>query len=196
MSLSRLQLKLFVADPRATDLSAGVGIFQRWIRDGVLPELMIDVADYSHVHHGPGVLLIGHTSDYGLDMGEGRPGLLYARKRDFVGELAEQLREAFGRLWRAAALLESEPSLQPAWRFRNDEILLRVPDRLHFSNTPAAFATLAPPLRDFLTELYGEPERQPQFDLQQEGSERDPLTVRIRVATAVDAVTLRQRLGI
>ena len=42
---------------------------------------MIDVANYAHVPKGPGVALIGHGTDYFIDEGEGRLGLLYNRKR-------------------------------------------------------------------------------------------------------------------
>ena len=34
--------------------------FHGWIRAEALDELLIDVTDYSHVHHGPGVLLLTH----------------------------------------------------------------------------------------------------------------------------------------
>ena len=42
-------------------------------REHAFDELMIDVADYKHVKHGPGVVLVGDANDYYLDEGEGRP---------------------------------------------------------------------------------------------------------------------------
>src|SRR5258706_10731666 len=75
----RLSVKVF-----ATGASAGpkdaLLVFHRWIQTQRLDELLIDVTDYSHVHHGPGVILIGHGADYGLDQEEGRLGLKYTLK--------------------------------------------------------------------------------------------------------------------
>jgi hypothetical protein len=73
----RLELKLFAEPngvPEARDL---VPVFHGWIRDRRIPhELLIDVADYSHVHQGPGVILVGHRAMYGIDRTDGRPGFL------------------------------------------------------------------------------------------------------------------------
>jgi len=41
----RFGAKIYLEDDKAFDLDAGIGIFHRWIQEGVLDELMIDVAD-------------------------------------------------------------------------------------------------------------------------------------------------------
>jgi hypothetical protein len=43
--------------------------------------LLIDVHDYSHVHHGPGILLVAHEANLSIDEAEGRRGLVYIRKQ-------------------------------------------------------------------------------------------------------------------
>src|SRR5579871_4797500 len=91
----RLQLKFFAADPAAVDLSKFTGIFQRWIQQKPLDDMLIDVADYRHVFEGPGIVLIGHESDYALDVSKGRPGLLFTRKRQRDADLHAQLRNSF-----------------------------------------------------------------------------------------------------
>ena len=52
------------------------------------------MADYAHVPDGPGVMLIGHEADRSLDLGEGRPGVLYQRKRDGEGSLEDRFAAA------------------------------------------------------------------------------------------------------
>src|SRR5688500_840119 len=86
MDAHKLQLKLFVSadSVAAIDVETFVTVYHRWIRDRVLSEMVIDVASYTHVPDGPGVVLIGHAGDYFLDEGDGRLGLLYNRKRGAV----------------------------------------------------------------------------------------------------------------
>ncbi len=52
--IQHINMKIFVKDPSAIHLADAVGVFHHWIRDSVCPELLIDVADYTHVHEGPG----------------------------------------------------------------------------------------------------------------------------------------------
>ena len=80
MQSPKIQVKYFTQEP--VELEHFVPVFHRWIRDRVLDDMVIDVADYAHVHHGPGIVLIGNAVDYFMDQGEGRLGLLYSRKRD------------------------------------------------------------------------------------------------------------------
>ena len=42
-------------------------VLNSWIQKQRLEELLIDVADYLHVHNGPGIMLTGHEADYSLD---------------------------------------------------------------------------------------------------------------------------------
>ncbi|MGC4094191.1 MAG: hypothetical protein QM756_41025 [Polyangiaceae bacterium] len=58
MFSQKVQIKLFASADAHTE--AYVPVFHRWIRENVLNELMIDVVDYSHVAHGPEVVLLGH----------------------------------------------------------------------------------------------------------------------------------------
>ena len=85
-------------------------MFHRWIKQHALPELTIDVANYAHVPKGPGVVLIGHGSDYFMDEGEGRLGLLHNRKRAGLAP-GERLADLARRTLHAAALLERDLAL-------------------------------------------------------------------------------------
>ena len=140
------------------------------------------------MHDGPGVVLIGHASDYYLDLGEGRPGLLYSRKREGPEDPNARLLDAFRRTFSAARLLEESPAL--SLRFETDEVLLSVLDRLDAPNTDQTFAALRPLLERALAGVYGTVP----FEIGREGTEKEPLTVRIRARGAPDVATLLSRL--
>ena len=87
MNVQHINLKLFIANPEAVKLEEFGAVFNNWIQRRVTLELLIDVADYLHVHNGPGILLIGHEADYSLDNRAGRLGLLYNRKAQLDGSV-------------------------------------------------------------------------------------------------------------
>jgi hypothetical protein len=131
-----------------------VTVFHRWIRERELDELLVDVADYSHVKHGPEVVLIGHESDYVIDRGSGRLGLLYAQKRPRIVAGNPWL-AALERALRAAVKLQNEPGPTVPLSFRADEFTLGVADRLAAPNDSVTFERLAPGLRNALDALLG-----------------------------------------
>src|SRR5262245_65938136 len=108
--VERIGVKLYAVDPDAVEPARFIGVFHDWIRRGAVPGLLIDVADYAHVHRGPGVLLIGHEADYALDLGEGRPGFLAQRKRDGRGDLRDRLAGALAGAAQGALEAEAEPA--------------------------------------------------------------------------------------
>ena len=189
MDVQRLQLKIYAQPGFAFDTHRSVRVFHRWIKERVLPEQLVDVADYSHVHHGPHVALIGHGSDYYLDDSEGRAGLLYFRKRAAPAP-HERLKDAFRRCLTAAQLLEREPGFDAAPRFVTQELRLRFVDRLQAPNTEGGYAPLREPLERFLAELYRSPVR-----IVREGTERELLSLRIEAPSAPPLDELVERLG-
>lgn len=183
MAISKFQVKVFAE--RETHAEDYVPVFHRWIRDGVLDELMIDVVDYSHVQDGPVVVLIGHDSDYSLDRGGGQLGLLYANKRKADVTVAR----ALGRALSVAALVAQEAGPKEPIRFRTDELLVRVADRLFAPNTDDTYERLLPELRAALTPLYGENG----FELSRVGAGRELFTVRVRASNPPSFDVLRER---
>jgi len=154
MQSEKLQIKYFAKPNPAFEIEAVVPVFHRFIREHALDEMMIDVADYKHVKHGPGVMLVGDANDYYLDEGEGRPGLLFSRKRHGAGPDG-RLREGFARALRACALLEQAPELAGKLSFATDEILVRLPDRLRMPNDAESFELASRELGPLLDKLYG-----------------------------------------
>jgi len=150
----RIHLKLYLDPSAEPAVDRAIPIFHRFIQERRLDELLIDVADYRHVVDGPGVMLIAHHANYALDATDGRPGLLYARKRPAEGSFGERLRGAFRQLLRAAR--EVEEAGLPGFSPPGDRLAVRIQDRLAAPATDATFAAVEPALRALLAELYGD----------------------------------------
>ena len=191
MDAHKLQLKIFLTPETGSALNLDdlVPVFHRWIKQRALPELTIDVANYEHVPKGPGVVLIGHGSDYFLDESEGRRGLLHNRKR--AGMLpGDRLPDLARRTLHAAALLEKDLALMGKVRFATDELLFRINDRLAAPNTDATFAAVRPELETLAKTLYGAP-----CDLKRVGDAKGLFAVRIKATTRPPLATLLERAG-
>lgn len=188
MDAHKLQVKIFAEPVSGLALETFIPVFHAWIKNQVLKELTIDVANYAHVHEGPGVVLIGHGSDYFVDEGEGRLGLLYSRKR-LAPEPGARVSDAFRRAIHTAALLEKETALK--LKFRTDEWLFRINDRLAAPNTDATFAAARPELEAVCKRLFdGGP-----FEMGRVGSARQLFSVRIKSGGNTPLATLLDRLG-
>ena len=73
--LHRIGIKIASADG-ALPARELVPVFHRWIQTGAVPgHLLIDVADYDHVPEGPGILLVAHEGNLGMDLIGGTLGL-------------------------------------------------------------------------------------------------------------------------
>jgi hypothetical protein len=192
MQSHKLQLKIFTERAEGLSPEVFINVFHGWIKHKLLPELLIDVANYGHVPKGPGVALIGHGSDYFIDEAEGRLGLLHSRKRA-APEPRERISDAFRRALHAASLLEADASLVARGakvRFRTDELLFRINDRLGAPNTDATFAEVKPELEGFCRELFAGP-----CQLSRTGAAKGLLSIKIVSPASSDVTTLLARLG-
>jgi hypothetical protein len=190
MDAQKLQVKLFAEPTPTLKLEAFIPVLHGWIKHRVLPELMIDVANYIHVPQGPGVVLIGDGSDYFMDQGEGRLGLLYNRKRGAPAPKS-RLWDAFRRTIHAALLLEREPAFGGKLTFRTDEWLFRINDRLHAPNDQETWPRIEPELRSFCSELFVGVS----VDIQRVGGPSQLFAARIRPEAKADLPALLERLG-
>jgi hypothetical protein len=191
MDAQKLQLKIFLTpdSARAVSPEAFVPVFHRWIKERLLPELVIDVANYVHVPQGPGVVLIGHGSDYFMDQREGRLGLLHNRKRaGFAPE--ERLTDLARRTLHVAGLLEREPALAGTLRFSPNELVFRINDRLAAPSSDATFASLRPELEGLAARLFSGP-----FELTRVGGPKDLFSVRMTSPSQAPLMTLLERAG-
>ena len=197
MDSVKYELKLFFQDDSDVTLESFIPVFHRWIQTQCLEELLIDVADYRHVHHGPAVVLIAHDAHYVIDVDQGRPGLLYSRRREThrsreaLASVPDRLASVFQCALTACQALEEDPVFAGRLRFRTDELLLRVNDRLLAPNTPEVCDELWRELAPLLASVYGA-----HVDLTQRPEEASRLTVHMRATDAPDIGTLLMRLGL
>jgi hypothetical protein len=122
-----------------------IPVFHGWIQRKAVDGLLVDVADYSHLPHSPGVVLVGHEADRAMDLSEGPLGLLYLRKQAAPGDLRARLRDALRAALESAAILEAD--LGGRLAFRTSALLFLANDRLLAPNDEAAWAALKPELQ-------------------------------------------------
>ena len=167
IDLQHLNVKLLLEGAAALDpavLDAIIPIFHGWIQSRVVlnqdaPELLIDVADYRHVHHGPGIVLIGHEADYAIDTTDGRLGLRYNRKAQLTApdlqtsdkKLVQAIRAALT----AAKHLEEDTRLNGKRHFNGHDIEIFINDRLIAPTNDATRQAFDPVLRQLLARLFG-----------------------------------------
>src|SRR5262245_21540413 len=150
MNIQHINFKIYLENPETVKLEDYATVFNNWIQNQRLEELLIDVADYLHVHHGPGIMLIGYEADYSLDNRAGRLGLLYNRKEQLDGTTQEKLAQAARAALIAAQILEKENGL----KFNGSEVQIVINDRLLVPNTAETFAALEPDLHAFFDRSY------------------------------------------
>jgi hypothetical protein len=137
MQLQHVNVKLLVRNAEAVRLEPLIPVFHNWIEAQNGDELLIDVADYTHVPAGPGIVLIGHEGNYSVDNTDNRLGVRYNRKATFGGSNQECLAQAARAALTACRRLEAEPRLGGSFRFNGQDIEIFVNDRLIAPNNAA-----------------------------------------------------------
>ena len=69
--IQKIDVKIFASQGQDIDPYEFVPVLQRWIQEHLVPGVLIDVADYSHMHNGAGVILVGHEYNLSVDYAEG-----------------------------------------------------------------------------------------------------------------------------
>ena len=151
MEVHRIGIKLFAADPASVRLEDFIPIFHRWIQKQNLPgHLLIDVHDYSHMHEGPGILLVAHEGNFSIDMSDGRPGLMYYRKTPTALSPVEHVTTIVRSALQACRLLEQDARM----RVNMVEFIVIANDRLSAPNDDQTFAELQPALSAALRQIF------------------------------------------
>jgi hypothetical protein len=140
MELEKLSLKLFVEQPNSVPLTDFIEIFHGWIQaaDGVYH----DVADYSHMQAGPGIILIANDANVSIDESGNRRGLLFSQKSRLPGSNQERLRTVLHSALENCRRLEEEPALRGKLRFTVNEAVISLNNRLLGANSQEAFDEL------------------------------------------------------
>ena len=96
MNLQKFGVKLFFNINNSYNIKNFIPVFHSWIQDNLIAEhLLIDVADYSHMEDGPGVMLIAHEGNFSLDHENLQPGMLYMRKTIMPGSFSDRFYAVF-----------------------------------------------------------------------------------------------------
>ena len=147
MELQKINVKVFIAEPNKVPLTDFIDIFHSWIQaaDGVYH----DVADYSHMQAGPGIVLVADDANVSIDETDNRRGLLYSQKSKLSGSNLEKLSTVLRSALENCHRLEEEPELRGKLRFLGSKVEILVNDRLVAPNTSDAFEKIRPEI-DFL----------------------------------------------
>lgn len=188
MELQKLGVKFFVEPPNAVPLTDFIEIFHGWIQatDGIYH----DVADYSHMQSGPGVILVANDANLHIDETGGRRGLLYSRKAPLSGTNQEKLRMVFRLALENCRKLEEEPALRGKLRFTANETAISLNDRLLGSNTEECFQELKREVGPFVKQLFGDAE----VSFERDEDPRQRLNVHLKTSAAVDLRKTLDRL--
>ena len=173
MELQKLSVKIFVQPPDNIPLTDFIEIFHGWIQaDGIYH----DVADYSHMQAGPGIVLVAQHANLHIDETGGRRGLLYNQKAPLAGSNQEKLRTVLRAALENCRRLELEPALKGKLKFSGDEVLVSVNDRWLAPNTGETFQTFKPDLEAAVADLF----RPANFALSHKQDARQRFSVVIR----------------
>ena len=191
MDLHKFGIKFFAQDAQRIDILKLIPIYHRWIQQGALEDLLIDVADYSHVPSGPGIMLIANEGNYALDESGHERGVVYYSKHKLTGDLPERLAQVAHKALKAAELMSGDAELEGALKVPGNRLQLFANDRLVAPNTDAVYAELEPAFKAFLDRLYaGAP-----YTLARETDPKERLSVRVRAEGEVALRTLLERLS-
>ena len=179
MDLQKLNVKFFAEAPDTVPLTDFIDIFHGWIQatDGVYH----DVADYSHMQAGPGIVLVANDAHVSIDETENRRGLLFSQKRQLDGSNQERLRTVFRAALENCRKLEEEPSLRGKLRFAADEAMVSLNDRLLSSNSQESFDEFQDEVQAFAKKVYSDAE----IRFERASDPRQRLNVSLKTSAAV-----------
>ncbi|HEX4050949.1 MAG TPA: hypothetical protein VHY19_08745 [Steroidobacteraceae bacterium] len=191
MDLHKFGIKFFAMPAERFDILKLIPMYHRWIQHQTLQDLLIDVADYSHVPAGPGVMLIAHEGNYALDETGHERGVLYYSKRRLDGELQERFVSVAAKTLKAAQLMSEADELEGTLSIQTNRLQFFANDRLVAPNTDAAYAELEPALKSLLERLYaGVP-----YSIARDSDPKERLSVRVQASGDVPLQTLLERLS-
>jgi hypothetical protein len=174
MELQKINVKFFTAGPNDPPLTDFIDLFHGWIQstDGAYH----DVADYSHMRNGPGIVLVANDANVSIDETENRRGLLFSQKSRLDGSNREKLRAVLRSALETCRRLEQEPPLRGKLMFSGDEALISVNDRLIAPNTEETFEEIKPEVESVAKILFGDAS----IHMERDGDPRKRLHIRIK----------------
>jgi hypothetical protein len=190
MDLQKFNVKFFVSGSNDIRIEDFITIFNSWIQASEGD--YYDIADYSHMVAGPGLVLVAHEANVSIDNTGNRWGLLYSRKGPLAGSNQDKLRSVFKAALENCRRIEEEPSIKGKIRFLGSEVRVLINDRLLAPNTEETFRAVKPDLEEIAQALYGGAS----FRLEPGTKDsRERFAARITTPVAFDVVTLLRNLA-
>lgn len=155
--LKQFDIRIASKTSKGVDTEAFMGVLQRWIQQRTIPGVLIDVADYGHIHHGHGTILIAHEYNLSVDYADGNLSLLLRVKRPAEPTLAARIEAALRLALQACHLLEKEPEFAGKLTFDPSAFTFTANDRLLAPNTDATYAALKPAVEAAAKAVFGAP---------------------------------------
>ena len=180
MRLQKLNVKFFVEQPNAIALTDFIEIFHSWIQatDGVYH----DVADYSHMQAGPGVVLFANSANVSIDESGDRRGLLFSQKAPLAGNNQEKLRTVLRSALENCRKLEAEPALGGKLRFAANEAVISLNDRLLCENSQEGFDAIKGDVEAVAKQLFGGGA----VSLKRDSDARQRLNIHVQTAASIE----------
>ena len=175
MDLQKFGVKLFFNTNESFDSKDFIPVFHNWIQDKIVDDhLLIDVADYSHIPDGPGVMLVAHEGNFSLDQENQQPGIMYMRKTDIGGDFKGRFINVLSTAIQAANNL-SDNNINKEVDFIRNSFRFIANDRRVAENTLENQKLYQDRVQKALTELY--PTYEVKYEDISRGNERLAFTV-------------------
>ena len=154
MDLQKFGIKLYLATNGTFDSKDFIPVFHNWIQDKVVSDhILIDVADYSHIPDGPGVMLIAHEGHFSLDQENRQPGMMYMRRSELEGDFKERFIHVLSTAIQAANRLRNN-KINKEVDFINNSFRFMTNDRRVADNTYENQNLYKDEVQKALAELY------------------------------------------
>lgn len=188
MELQRINVKVFVAESSDVPLTDFIDLFHGWVQatDGIYH----DVADYSHMQAGPGIVLVARDANVSIDETGDRRGLLYNQKGHLTGSNQSRLRAVLRSALENCRRIEEEPLLNGKLRFLGNELLISINDRLLAPNTEESFQDIKSEFQSLAKTIYGDAE----ISLERDSDPRKRFNVHIKTSGSFDLEKLLSNL--
>ena len=153
MSTHKISVKLYLEQGQDIAPETWFKTFNAWISAHDGADVLLDVADYSHVPSGPVTILLGHQYDISIDDSDQKRGLLYNRKQPNGDGFSQQLSASIRATCETCQRLQQEEGLEDV-SFRGNEMRLILNDRLNAPNTSDTRDAINEDLNGLLNQLY------------------------------------------
>lgn len=191
--LQRIDLKVLAEAPADLSLDPFLAIFSRWRKQQDESD-WIDFADYAHMPHGAGIMLIGKQGSFSVNLDDPGIGLLYSGRKDFEGSFEQRVAEAFRRCLRLTKPLLAEPDYPKQLKLLPSSWEIFINDRLNFPNTDETDRRLRGPIESALDTLFGangyamerdkDPQRRYAFSVRAKNGDIDALFEKAKAAAS------------